>query len=252
MENASKALLMAAGVLIALMTIGLLVIMFNAMSNTQKEGIQVAREAQVIEFNNQFTTYLRDDVRGSDMISLINRIVSYNKLKGSNSDEQYQEMQITVNIKSEDLEKLAYNKGNPSEIKNPLTQNNIAEFVKTFGSEGLEGKYGAKYITTLSSNISQVIDTTKENNSNITKGEENTIKLLKQQIVTSTDGKITGYKNPKNNNLNWQIIVNDTKKYYQYSQFKRLHFDCEQTQTEYNKNTGRIIKLVFNSNGKLG
>lgn len=96
MENASKALLMAAGVLIALMTIGLLVIMFNAMSNTQKEGIQVAREAQVIEFNNQFTTYLRDDVRGSDMISLMNRVVDYNARKGDNSDEKYQQMNITI------------------------------------------------------------------------------------------------------------------------------------------------------------
>lgn len=96
MENASKALLMAAGVLIALMTIGLLVIMFNNMSNTQKEGIQVAREAQVIEFNNQFTTYLRDDVRGSDMISLMNRVIDYNIRKGDNSEEKYQEIELTI------------------------------------------------------------------------------------------------------------------------------------------------------------
>lgn len=97
MENASKALLMAAGVLIALLTIGLLLFMFSSMSNTQKEGIQVARESQVIEFNNQFTSYLRDDIRGSDMISLMNRVADYNKRKGDNSDEKYQQMNLTIN-----------------------------------------------------------------------------------------------------------------------------------------------------------
>lgn len=97
MENASRALIMAAGILIALMTIGLLVIMFNNMSNTQKENIQVARETQVIEFNNQYTSYLRDDVRGSDMISLMHRIIDYNTRKGDDSDEKYQQMKITIN-----------------------------------------------------------------------------------------------------------------------------------------------------------
>lgn len=96
MENASKALLMAAGVLIAIMTAGLLVIMFNNMSDAQKENIQVAREAQVIEFNNQFETYLRDNIRGSDMISLMNKVADYNARKGDNSDEKYQQMNITI------------------------------------------------------------------------------------------------------------------------------------------------------------
>ena len=96
MENASKALLMAAGVLIALLTIGLLLYMFSSMSNTQKEGVQTARESQVIEFNNQFTSYMRDNIRGSDMISLINRVSDYNKRKGDNSEEKYQQFNITI------------------------------------------------------------------------------------------------------------------------------------------------------------
>lgn len=97
MENASKALLMAAGVLIALMTVVLLVVMFDNLSNSQNENVQTTREAQIIEFNNQFTTYLRDDIRGSDMISLMNRVVDYNTRKGDNSEEKYEQMKISIN-----------------------------------------------------------------------------------------------------------------------------------------------------------
>lgn len=96
MENASKALLMAAGVLIALMTVVLLVVMFDNLSNSQNENVQTTREAQIIEFNNQFTTYLRDDIRGSDMISLMNKVADYNARKGDNSDEKYQQMSLTI------------------------------------------------------------------------------------------------------------------------------------------------------------
>ena len=78
MENASKALIIAGSVLIALMIIGALLLMFSNLSNYQGTDTQGTREAQVVEFNNQFETYNRNDIRGSDMISLMNRVVDYN------------------------------------------------------------------------------------------------------------------------------------------------------------------------------
>ena len=65
MENASKALLMAAGVLIALIIIGALLLMFNNLSNYQETNTQNTRESQIVEFNKQFETCNRKDVRGS-------------------------------------------------------------------------------------------------------------------------------------------------------------------------------------------
>ena len=59
MENASKALIMAASVLIALMIIGALILMFNGLSSYQEVGQQNTREDQVIAFNSQFETYNR-------------------------------------------------------------------------------------------------------------------------------------------------------------------------------------------------
>ena len=72
MENASKALLMAAGVLIALIIIGALLLMFNNLSNYQETNTQNTRESQIVEFNKQFETYDRNDVRGNELISLTN------------------------------------------------------------------------------------------------------------------------------------------------------------------------------------
>ena len=105
MENASKALIMAGSVLIALMIIGALLLMFNNLSNYQKTETQNTREAQVIEFNNQYETYNRKNVRGSDLYSLLNRVVDYNRRKsseGTGKDDgqylAYQPMTITFDL----------------------------------------------------------------------------------------------------------------------------------------------------------
>ena len=105
MENASKALIMAGSVLIALMIIGALLLMFNNLSNYQEVGTQNTREAQVVEFNNQYETYNRKDVRGSDLYSLLNKVVDYNRRKsteGTGKDDgqylAYEPIKITFDL----------------------------------------------------------------------------------------------------------------------------------------------------------
>lgn len=112
MENASKALIMAGSILISLMVIGALLLMFNNLSNYQKTGTQDTREAQVIAFNNQYETYNRKNVRGSDLYSLLSRVIDYNRRKstqgtGEDSGKElaYQPMTITVYIGNENIKK---------------------------------------------------------------------------------------------------------------------------------------------------
>ena len=81
MENATKALIMAGSVLIALMIIGALILMFNSLTSYQKVGESNTKEAQIVEFNNQYETFNRKNVRGSDLYSLLNRGVDYNRRK---------------------------------------------------------------------------------------------------------------------------------------------------------------------------
>lgn len=98
MENASKALIMAGSVLIALMIIGALLLMFNSLSDYQKTDTTTTREAQVIEFNNQYETYNRKNVRGSDLYSVLNRVVDYNRRKSTEGKGQKDEGQYLAYI----------------------------------------------------------------------------------------------------------------------------------------------------------
>ncbi len=229
MENASKALIMAGSVLIALMIIGLLVFMFSNLSNYQSSDTENKRESQVIEFNNQFETYARKDIRGSDMISLLNRVVDYNQRKtGATSQEQYQVMNIKVmgiqkttsTILYADADKNLWFAG--SEI----TQDTIQGVNKKV--KDLEEKYQSKYITNLAKNISQVVDG----------ADAQKVQKFLPKLIDTYGGL--------------EKVQNDTKIYYQYSQFKRLYFDCDTNKTQYDSKTGRIIYMEFKCTNKLG
>jgi len=73
MENASKALLMAGGVLIAIITIALLVRSFNTISIFQKAKLSEEEQAQLVAFNEQYTKYLNQYVYGTEVITVINQ-----------------------------------------------------------------------------------------------------------------------------------------------------------------------------------
>ena len=81
MENATKALVMAGSVLIALMIIGALILMFGNLSSYQNVATQSERESQIIEFNRKYEK--RNKVRGSEIYSLLNQAVDYNRTKST-------------------------------------------------------------------------------------------------------------------------------------------------------------------------
>lgn len=88
MENASKALIMAGGVLISLLIIGLLLLMFNRLSDFQKTGDNSKRTSQIAKFNMEYEGYLDDKgIKGADILSLINKIIDYNAKTGDNQPE---------------------------------------------------------------------------------------------------------------------------------------------------------------------
>ena len=83
MENASKALIMAGGVLIALLIIGILVVFFNNLSDWQKISQTSEEVEQITEFNKQYDVYERN-VYGSELLSIANKIDDYNKRESNN------------------------------------------------------------------------------------------------------------------------------------------------------------------------
>ena len=78
MENASKALLMAGGILIALLVIGTLILMFSDISDYQNSKNNMQKSLQIAEFNNQYMPYNKDDLTIMELKTVYNKIMSHN------------------------------------------------------------------------------------------------------------------------------------------------------------------------------
>ena len=78
MENASKALLMAGGILIALLVIGTLILMFSDISDYQNSKNNMQKSLQIAEFNNQYMPYNKDDLTIMELKTVYNKVKSHN------------------------------------------------------------------------------------------------------------------------------------------------------------------------------
>ena len=97
MENASKALLMAGSIFLSLLVIALLITMYQNLIQVEQVEYQGELTEQIAEYNKQYEVYQRDNLYGSDILSLANKIMDYNARE---IDEKgYQEMKISVKFK---------------------------------------------------------------------------------------------------------------------------------------------------------
>ena len=70
MENASKALIIAGAILIALLIISLGIFTFNKMSDSAKKIANLDKE-EIQAFNSKLTPYTGENISGSQVNSLI-------------------------------------------------------------------------------------------------------------------------------------------------------------------------------------
>lgn len=254
MENASKALIMAGSMLIALMILGALLLMFSNLSSYQEVHTQSTREAQVIEFNNQFETYNRTDVRGNDLLSLVNRAINYNRTnsyKGTENNDRGQEIgytPIVINfvISDDDYNKYLTTPDNDHKLitKKSYTiggttntfENDISEEITE-----IEENYGKENLNQIVIAMSKIFI---DNNSTDQEKKEAVNTYNKLSPISQNVSRFTELASKKDK----------IYKYYEYVQFKRLYFDCKQDNgnsgVTYDKNTGRITEMNFISNGK--
>ncbi len=88
MENASKALIMAAEILIGVIIITIIVLSYGNMREVSKEEISAEQVQQLAAFNREYESYMKKLLRGVDIISLMNKALdnnaqyeeSYNKI----------------------------------------------------------------------------------------------------------------------------------------------------------------------------
>jgi len=100
MENASKALIMAGGILIAIMVISLGVYIFSKFGDFAKNQETQVFEKNVTEFNAQFTKFEgAEDITAQDVVTVINLAKNNNKRYNLTSHETgnyYVEVEVTV------------------------------------------------------------------------------------------------------------------------------------------------------------
>lgn len=236
MENAAKALLIAGGILIGLIVVSLMVFGYNRISDyyRAKEAIKVTD--QIIEFNKEYISYNRDNVRGSDLLSLINKIIDYNSIKMDDINEEKIEISITIPKDSEEKYKNFYYKYDSSTSRNQLIKFNFTYTYKNIKSEllstanSIESKYPQGMAKKLADNRTTLMgDNTKKTKKEL---------LIELKIMDKEDTS-----SPDNYVDNDEIL-----RYYQYLQFKRAHFNCEElTFTA----EGRVKSFKFIFNGKF-
>lgn len=219
MENASKALLIAGGMLIALLVIGALLLAFNQIGDYEKGKSSMVKSSQVADFNKEFGKYSGDDVKGYDLITLINKAIDFNSKEGTtketaNSVDYSKKIKIVITNMKKFKNKYGVNnssewlKGNSDSYETQNSGDTIPNGIKKFTE--LERTYTLSKLSNLSSNYDSIKAGTK------------TVK----DIIGTDDSRIT-----------LEVIA----QYREYSEFKSSSF--KNTDMKYNGD--QIVELDF-------
>ena len=85
MENASKALILAGSILIALILISLGIIAFRNMSQSVENNSGLDQQ-KIASFNERFIKFVGNNISGTDVNDLIQRVISTNNIALRDSD----------------------------------------------------------------------------------------------------------------------------------------------------------------------
>ena len=100
MENASKALLIAGGILLAMLVMALLVLLNNNVQTLKTAQLEKAYQEELTAFNMQFEAYNKKIMYGTDVISVVNKAIANNNLMNVQMDPTntyYVNIQFTIN-----------------------------------------------------------------------------------------------------------------------------------------------------------
>ena len=282
MENASKALLIAGSVLIAILILSLLVYAFNVFSEYQTSKDELDLIEDISKFNEQFTNYDRDNVRGYELISFVNQVIDYNKRRtkaeGAVGEDKYTPVTVVIELGDKTKRKQLTREGDPqvftyTSYTQSDTKNAFADVITPM--QKIEEDFGgATAATNLAKSYDEIYN--KQNDVNNVKDKpENNERNTKLNWISAAktfnnycennkyDVKISdtisadfikGHLGEINtgdtkilekSRLN---IKNALNNYYEYMQFKRCIFKSDSNAIQYDDVSGRIkyMKFTFN------
>lgn len=226
MENATKALEMAASVLIGVLILAALLFGYSQIAEQKKIEQKNEKAKQLSDYNINFESYAKDKVYGSELLSLANEIINYNTRKAT-EESGYQKIELEVTMKEGIMQGKFFEADNKTYSAEELSQGykDLSSAIKNAN----EKSYGDKNIaywsnvagssrTLSASSIEQL----KKSLYNIGKSD-----LTDSQLSSFID-KIEKYNK----------LINEQKEFARKT-FKYIDI------IEYNQGTGRVVKLTF-------
>ena len=272
MENLSKALLIAAGMLFTIMILSMLMITYNQIASHYQQKHELAVIEQTEIFNKEFENYNRSYIRGNELISLMNKIIDYNASQSYREDVGSKRILVTIKLPSIDVIERSFIVGDSDliieqEITNTKSGNkydNDNELIKITGIgigliEDLNTEFGItiteEKLQKLSADISNIVLTDEDEKldaqySKRFKRARSLKHILGLNVVTSYSGarneividSETGITSSISEEK-MKLIKRIASEYHQYTQFKRACFKC--TEVRYDVETERIVEMNF-------
>ena len=232
MENATKGLMIAGSVLIAIVIIGML-FYFSGSLNEYPKAQEIERQKeQVTRFNREYESYNKKKMYGTDVVTVINKAIDNNK-KYKNTftgvmkkDDSFYYIDVEVKLLptssivayAEVYTQVNMNIGTGTEHKY-VDMQRIDSGTLAGHKLGVVFEKGAKFYI-----LEDLGDSVKTN-----KTVEEFFDKFETIKIPNMDGKLDEF--------NYTIV------YSGFADFKRKYFTCETI--EYNAETGRVNRLVF-------
>lgn len=235
MDNASKALIMAGGMLLAMLIVALLMYAWSLFSEYQTSQDDLVSIENTAKFNEQFTQYDRKDVLGYEILSLVNKVVDYNYRKSNDvnakNDEKYTPITIDINIPdpsvfTEGSEPNQLFDINKKQYRQSNTVNQFNSIIRD--ATDIEARYGGSDSAT---RLSKALITIYSSDTS----DENAIKKFNSLSTNKQVSNMTELNAEKTN----------LYKYYEYVQFKRTIFKSDSSKIQYDNLSGRISYMRF-------
>lgn len=260
MENASKALIMAGGVILAMLVVALLMFAWSKFSEFYSSDDELREIENVAKFNEQFTSYDRT-VSGYELVSLANKVADYNfrysAAIDAKNDKKYNPIKLVVNLGNEEKRrKLSYDNEVRLFTLDRIEQSNIKNQVKQVLSIEGDINLSSDSATKVAKNYENINPRTaytsyfpdETDYRNIT---GNRLKALKEVCLKNFNMNVKNSEKLESFDDLEQRFLNNASilKYYEYYQFKRAKFDC--INLEYDNSQGRVKQIDFTFTGEI-
>lgn len=207
MENAAKALTIAGGVLIAIIVVSTLWYSFQQWGILPQAKADNEKISQEVEFNKEFESYNKQNLYGTDVITVINKAIANNQkygIEGNPEDPYYVDVQFTLESDVYGIVRTYTRKGNQEPT---VKEENYLSTPSLYSYKNRTNPYSLKTDFSLLSKLT-------ENNKPVE------VKEIKKGNVFTRE-----------------------EKHFADEDFKLRYFTC--TGIEKHPTSGRICKIVF-------